>query len=510
MNRISAIFPAIILSVTASAAVTDSVGAVNDRIAIHGDRLWRQTPRSFQNPAIRQWMLPISYSALSGGYVNERQSQAVETKLGDGIDFGYVAADSYIKHRSSTLWGAASYRNGRERSVVWNESSDAVLIYPYFTADSIGGDLKMEQYSFSGGYADHNNRWAWGAEIGYAAGLYYRDVDPRPRNVTGRLDIAAGGAMRIGATPYHAGISVNYRKYKQTCSIEFVNELSDNRIWHLTGLGTHYERFAGSGYSHYYNGNRFGATANLYPDTGRGAVFSASFSRFTFDHILTSLNKLPLQSVADNRFDVEAGWLAAGGRHDYAATVAFTYKERTGTENIFGDPSNSIYPQIGSMAMYTHTYFDVRAGLLWQWHPSEGSILAVTPKGTYTRSRTAYIDPHRYTLMSHIDAGLDVHGDRGFGKMWRAGFSASFCCRAPVISEIDFTIEPQTPVGMQTIETRSFDILSSCYYCLGAEIHASLAISGRFALMLSVAYSRGSYVDGIHSRDISTSISFVF
>lgn len=510
MNRISLILSLLALPVSVSASLTDSVATVNDRIAIHGDRLWRQTPRSFQNPAIRQWMLPISYSALSGGYVNGRQSQPVDPKLGDGIDFGYVAADSYIKHKSSTLWGAASYRNGRQRSVVWNESSDAALIYPYFTADSIGGDLNMEQYGFSGGYADRNDRWAWGAEIGYTAGLYYRDVDPRPRNVTGRLDIAAGGAMRIGSTAYHAGVSVNYRKYKQTCSIEFVNELSDNRIWHLTGLGTHYERFAGSGYSHYYNDNRIGVTANLYPDMGRGAVFSASFSRFSFDHILTSLNKLPLQSVADNRLDVEAGWLAPGSRHDYAATVAMTYKKRTGSENIFGDPSNNIYPQIGAMAMYSHTYFDVSARLLWQWRPDGGTLLAVTPKGSYSRNRTAYMDPYRYTLMSHIDAGLDVYGDRGFGKMWRAGFSASFRYMAPVNSEIDFTIEPQTPIGMQTIETQSFDILSGRYYSLGAEIHASRAINDRFALMLSAAYSHGSYIKGIHSHDISTSISFIF
>lgn len=498
------------IPVAALTAATDTIPNVNERIAIHADRMHRLTQLSFQNPAMRQWMLPVSYSTLAAQYHNSHQTQAINRQFGDGYSVWSAEADSYIKYKSSTLWGTAAYGNGRQRSIVWNESSDAHLIYPYFTADSIGGDMSMEYYRFSGGYADHTYRWAWGATIAYTAGLYYRNVDPRPRNVTGKLDIAIGAAVRIVRSSYRAGVSVDYRKYKQSCDIEFVNELSDNRIWHLTGMGTHYERFAGNGYSHYYNGTRIGASVDLYPESRHGAVLSASYHRFNFDHILTSLNKLPLQSVTDNQAEAQAGWLVPGTRHDYAATLSLSYHERTGTENIFGDPAGNIYPQIGSMDMYRRTDTRLQLHMLWQWHPSPGTLLAVTPVATYHRSRTTYADPHRHTLLSRLMTGTDVNAERGFGNLWRAGLAATFRHCAPLKSEIDFAFDSATPAGIQEVYTRTFGIESQHSSLFGIQAHASRYISDKFAIALAVAYHRHNYTAGIHANDIDTSVSFIF
>ena len=56
-----------------------------------------------------------------------------------------------------TLWGNASYKNQELRKVRWNESVDSDLLYPYFTADAVGGDLHSEQYAFMGGFANNGN-----------------------------------------------------------------------------------------------------------------------------------------------------------------------------------------------------------------------------------------------------------------------------------------------------------------------------------------------------------------
>lgn len=186
-------------------------------------------PMSATNPAVKQWVLPYSYTSISGRRHYNHQSRAIDLQRGRGDDYWAFEASTYMKHKSSTLWGNASYRNGRQRGVVWNESSDADIIYPYFTADSVGGNLNIEQYAFAGGYADHKGRWSWGATLSYIAGLYYRNVDPRPRNTTNRLDISAGAGMRIGSTKYVAAIMIDYRKYKQSADIEFVNELKIGR-----------------------------------------------------------------------------------------------------------------------------------------------------------------------------------------------------------------------------------------------------------------------------------------
>lgn len=498
------------LQTTAADMTSDSIPAVNLRIDSHSSMLWRETPLSYSNPALKQWMLPISYSTISAGYHSDKSNRPVNVQLGSGNDYWSAGADSYIKHRGSTLWGNASYRNGHIRSVNWNESSDAELIYPYFTADSVGGDMNMESYSFAGGYAGHSGRWAWGGTIGYHAGLYYRNVDPRPRNVTGRLDISAGAAIRIGGGAYYGGLSVNYRKYKQTCDIEFINEMSDNRIWHLTGLGTHYERFEAKGYSHYYDGNRWGTSIGIFPSTRRGAVVSAGFSSFRFDHILTALNKLPLQSARENRLDAEAGWLAPGKTHDWSAMVNLTHGKRSGTENLFGDPAADVFPQIGSLDMYTHTFTAANLNLLWQWHPRSGYLLCVRPSVTYSRSRETYADPHRHLQLASITPAVLIKGALGLGSFWRGELSLRYAMSAPAGCDSDMPINNTVPAGMQLADINRYDILSKPHSTVEIEADISRAINHRYALMLAIAYRHGSFTTGIQSDYLDISLSLIF
>lgn len=502
------------VSAAAFASVADTSGVaspdINGRIAARADLMWRMAPQPVANPALRQWMLPDSYSSLAAGYSLKHESEAIDIQRGYGSCFWGVEADSYIKHRTSTLWGAAAYRNGRQRGLNWNETSDVDLVYPYFIADSIGGDMHAEIYSFSGGYADHTDRWAWGVTLGYNAGLYYRNIDPRPRNTTGRLDISIGGAVRIAASPYRAGVSLSYRKYKQSCDIEFVNEMSDSRVWHLTGLGTHYERFAGNGYTHYYNGNRWGVSLDLFPQTRKGAVASLGYDAFSFDHILTSLNKLPLQSAADRRLMVMAGWLAPAEVCDWAVTASLRMGKRIGTENIFGDPASGIYPQIGSLDLYTHSLTDAAINLLYQWHMPEGTLLSAAPSVVWSRSRETYADPHRHLQLGAVTPSVRLQAAHGFGRLWRGRLSARYAYSVAAGCSSALPFDSRNPAGMQAIDRRRYEILSKNHSLLEINADASRAVGSGYALMLSASYSRGCYAGGISADMADVSISFIF
>lgn len=504
----------ILVSAMGFASVADTTGfaypEINGRIAARSGLMWRMTPQSFANPAIRQWMLPESYSSLAAGYCIRRESEAVDIQRGSGSDSFGVEADSYIKYRTSTLWGTAAYRNGCQRGLNWNESSDAGLVYPYFIADSIGGDMHAEIYSFSGGYADHTDLWAWGATLAYNAGLYYRNIDPRPRNTTGCLDISVGGAVRVAASDYRAGVSVSYRKYKQSCDIEFVNEMSDSRVWHLTGLGTHYERFAGNGYTHYYNGNRWSAGLDLFPQTRKGAVVSLEYASFGFDHILTSLNRLPLQSAVDRRLTAMVGWLAPGVARDWALTFSLRHGKRTGTENIFGDPASGIYPQIGSLDMYTHMLTDAAVNLLYQWCVPGGTLLSVAPSVAYYRSREVYADPHRHLQLGSVTPSVRLQATHGFGRLWRGRLSARYAYSATAGCSSDLPFDSHNPIGMQAADIRRYEILSKNHSHLDINADVSRAVSSKYALMLSASYSRGCYSGGINANVADVAISFVF
>ena len=494
-------------SVADTAAV---VIPVAQRISLHDDMLPGMAVANYSNPALRQWQQDYNFSALSAGYLYDCGDKAVDVQRGKGLSLWGVNADSYIKHGSSTLWGNASYHNGQQRDIRWNESADADIVYPYFVADSIGGDINVERYAFAGGYADHNDRWAWGVTLNYNAGLYYRNVDPRPRNTTGQLDIAVGGAMRVASTDYHIGVSANFRKYKQSGDIEFVNELSDNKIWHLTGLGTHYERFAGNGYSHYYNDHRWGATLNLISDTRRGAVATVSAESFSFDHILTSLNKLPLQSVTDNRITAMAGWLAPDKLHDFAATLEVAYGKRTGTENIFGDPAGNIYPQIGALDLYRHTLTEARLNLLWQWRPDTDSRLSVNPSVEWYHSEERYIDPHRRLLLSGITPALSVRASRNFGALWHIALTAHIAHTLPVDNACALPFNSAIPIGLQAVDIDRYAILSASNTVAGLGFNASRALNDRYAVGLAASYTHHCYSAGRDTDRVDVALSFIF
>lgn len=506
-------FIAVAVSATGycSPVSTDSVrvAQVINRVDSADNMLLRMPASIFANPALKQWKLPVSISSVTTFYGYGEQNEAVDVQQGSGSKLWGVQARSYMKHKTSTLWGGASYRNGVQNGVNWNESSDASIIYPYFTADSVGGDMKMEMYSLCGGYADLSDRWAWGAEICYNAGLYYRSVDPRPRNSTSRLDLKVGAAVRVGNGDYYAALSLSYRKYKQSCDIQFVNELADKRIWHLTGLGTHYERFAGSGYTHYYNGNRYGATLDIYPSGGRGFVATVGLTRFKFDHILTSLNKLPLQSAVDTRMKVMIGWLAHGSVHDLAVTASFMYGKRTGTENIFGDASANVYPMIASLDMYSHTFTEANVDVLCQWHPETWTV-ALSPRVAFIRSREDYVTPARHMYLGGITPGLRAKVSHTLGHNWLASVMAGFAISIAKGCSDYLPFDGSNPLGMQQVTAHRYQVLSHTHTETGVRAAVSKALGERFALSLATGYRRYGYTAGIHSDEADVALSFIF
>lgn len=369
--------------------------------------MWQMSSPAYENPAVKQWAMRRSVSDIGLGWTSDRQSRAVDPQLGSGERHWAFEADTYLKYKSSTLWGDASYSNGKRFDVRFNETSDPELVYPYFTADTVGGDLQCERYRFGGGYADHRERWAWGASLHYEAGLYYRSVDPRPRNVTGRLDISVGASYRLFGD-YQAGLSVSYRKYKQTNDIDFKNQMGVEKIYHLTGLGNHYSRFTGMGQDAYFNGHRWGLTVNLFPESASGFTATANMSRFSFTKILTELNKLPLADCRHYELTAQIGWLHPGERNDWALTLDGYAHRRHGYENRFGDAASNIYPLTGRDWMYADNAQSLKFTALWQSHTPAGFLGWIRPSIAYRHRCESYAKPATQCKDDNLTATLDA------------------------------------------------------------------------------------------------------
>ena len=106
----------------------------------------------YTNPATRYYQHCTSLTRISLNGVYGKENEAALLQAGDGYLKGAADVSSWIKLSDRTrLWGNARYTTGKETGVVWNETADFELLYPYVMADSIGGDLSLQEYAFTGG-----------------------------------------------------------------------------------------------------------------------------------------------------------------------------------------------------------------------------------------------------------------------------------------------------------------------------------------------------------------------
>lgn len=459
------------------------------------------------NPALKQFEHEFSITSVTAGYSMEQKSEAVCTYEGKGGDNMFFDAKAYIKCRNATLWGEGYYATGHKRDVKWNETSDAELVYPYFTADAEGGDMKDETYMFSGGYSASNGRIAWGAALGYTAGHHYRDVDPRPRNVTGQLEIKAGLACRMGKRHVIA-VGGDMMKYKQTGDIDFMSELGQTKVYHLTGLGTDYMRFRGNGLTTNYDGTRYGVQINAMPADGNGLSGTLHLSRLTIKKILSDMNKLPLNSLWHNSLDAEVCYKKRGTTSWGVSAVIGIYR-RHGMESIFGDAASGTYMQIGTLEMYADNA--CRMGINALVERCYGNVLlSYIPQLGYSHRCQVYAEPVREwsidnRMMQHcIKAGYKT-GIRCYISLQAAwGICSPTACRG--IAEDDGNSEG----GLMDALLSDFRHASSTRRFYSAKANARYAINSTNALQLSLEYRHDDYVHEASGNTVCINAGVIF
>lgn len=507
--RTSYIISCIALLLAAEHAVaqrTDTLGVL-ERVELHDSRMTDIGKSVYDNPALKQFMQAYSYTAVSMGYTGEKTTEAVCGMYGKGCDAMSFNVGSYIKHNSSTLWGEGEYTAGKRRSPVWNEVADAELVYPYITADAVGGDMDNETYRFSGGVSSYNGRLAWGAMLGYTAGHHYRDVDPRPRNITGRLDMSAGVAYRI-AGRYVIAFGGDFMKYKQTGDIDFMSELGQTTVYHLTGLGTDYVRFRGNGFTTHYDGEQYGVQVNITPEKGNGMLATLHLQRMTLETILDDMNKLPLNGIRHDALKAEMGY-RHGGNTSWGVVAGCELYRRHGTENIFGDAASSVYPCIGAVEMYADNACKLSLTGLVE-HRSGRVMLSYKPLFGYSRRCQVYAYPAREWLVNNwnTEHSLRIYGKPG--RRWHGMVEVSWALYSPLSSHLDMESDEGGESGLHDTVRSDFRYASSALHSYSAKCNIRYAVNGNSALQLSFCYRHDSYAASAKGNVLGISGGVVF
>ena len=348
-----------------SLAITPLSVMANDSILVHKmeyETGWVHFEKGcLSNPALTH-LLPVnSLSMISIVGISQPSSLPRIPQLGSGgRNFKVNASSFQLSGQSNAVWGNASYENGQKYNIVWNETSDFLQVFPYVMADSRGGDLKYEEYKLEGGYSARHRKLHYGINVGYRALQEYRDHDPRPNNNVADLHAQVGFGYNAHKD-YIFAIAVEAGKYKQTNELAYYNELGAQMEYHLTGIGNDFSRFSGQSNNTFFKGYSLGGELNLTNRKCVGWSVSAGYLFTQMEKILTDLNRLPLNKLNIDAFRGSVGY----NTHSYGIRLCGHYVDRKGNDNLFGDATGSIYPQIGTKRQYVGRMGEVRTEGFW-------------------------------------------------------------------------------------------------------------------------------------------------
>ncbi|MPS71846.1 MAG: hypothetical protein E2590_01700 [Chryseobacterium sp.] len=205
-----------------------------------------QMKNYYYNPASMSDHSDLSMSEFSINYQSDQQKTYLR-QMGSGDNGISLKTNSYKKLKSnSVVWGDARYSNVTRKNLRYNENLDLERIAPYVTLDSVGGNINLENYHFSGGYAKKLDRFSFGISGSYDAQMAYRSRDPRLRDTTSDLLLSAGINYKI-YRDYQVGIFGEFNKYTQNSTVSFVNEVSYPIVYQSIGFG----------YTNYFFNNSF-------------------------------------------------------------------------------------------------------------------------------------------------------------------------------------------------------------------------------------------------------------
>ncbi|RXM41387.1 hypothetical protein BOQ62_01035 [Chryseobacterium sp. CH21] len=327
----------------------------------------------------------------------------------------------------TSVWGNASYTQGKNKQMVWNENSDYDLIYPYVAADSVGGDMKFEDYSFSGGYSRKIDTYTLGITGSYQATLSYRDADPRPKNTAAHFSLAMG-ANKLMFQKFKIGAYVNAEKYTQKHNLSFVSNQEYPMIYNMSGLGNYNELLSGKLRQAYYEGWSYGGGLQIFEADNRNWYLNISLKKFNLDKLLTEYADLNASKIDEQQVSFSAGKFFDSGKTVWGISAEGNSTERKGTENLFLNENSRNYIQIGSVEKYNHKINSIIFKGLIQLG-NEKAKSSFIPFFGWNQEKEKYNSPLSKIELSKIMYGTDYQWIKTFENLQTlsvvAGFSAT-------------------------------------------------------------------------------------
>ncbi|MBQ7631368.1 MAG: hypothetical protein IJS82_01215, partial [Paludibacteraceae bacterium] len=249
--------------------------------------------------------------------------------------FAVRARSVYDINETNRVFGEASYQWQDNKQTRWVDNADYRLTAPYWTVDTIGGDMRREVYSFYGGYRMLKNAILWHAALQFRAEQSYRMRDPRAKNKVADLRVEASIGYQWGQ--YALSMLAYGGRYKQNNEIRFYSELGETTIYHMANDTEPYARFSSNNKVSYYSGYRAGVGLQLLPTIGWMGGVRYDWLRFTKE--LTLNTQVPIVRMNTHTVSAQVGYIGPCWRVTGSAAIEM----KRGEQYIYGDNADNYY-----------------------------------------------------------------------------------------------------------------------------------------------------------------------
>lgn len=419
-----------------------------------------------------------------------------------GVGF---TAESYLRDalNRTTVWGNAYYTSQKVSRLNYNASLDYDRVFPYFLADSIGGEQQMEQYAFGGGLARQYKHWTFGTLLNIESNQAFRKMDPRPKNTSSVFHLEASAAFLL-PNSYTLAFAAEGALYKQTNTLKYVSELGRPLIFNLNGMGVYNNLLTGTGRGSgtataFFSASSIGSSITLMPKQ-KGLWLKGKF-------LLDKGNKQsPLSfektnNWTDHKIDAHAGYDGDWAEFQYTLGASWHMQWRKGREGLFTN-QNAESGLIKIAEKFSYQYAEDHYRMFFslgkrQWN--------VNIRGAVRNIQEQYISPYRMQKIQNGEVGIDVQ----YFWIWEKQL-LSLQAGATQVFKIynDFTfrnIHSETGLG-QLLENNIHYLLQVPFVSY-ARLRWDMPSVKRWQPYIS---GELKYASAIRQKDLNVKVGFVF
>ncbi len=480
------VFILILLTITVSDAVAQGGSGVHHALSERRSVYGAGFAKDREEPSLRHMQYETSFTQLSLSYEDHRKDGYGLFQEGLGHRRGSLSTQTYLRDTyGMTLWGKAGYSRGVEKSIKWGSSLDLDRLYPYYVADSVGGDMTMECYSFSGGLNAPLPIGNIAAEASYMASHGVRTVDPRPRGIVSDFEVKAGYSLKV-SPQYILGCDFSFDTYKQAMNVVHYNETSQAAQWLMTGVGNTFNRTSLGKGTMYYIGHKVGGGVSLVP-YGQAGLYAAFGYGYSFlERVFAELNAAPVNNYREQTVQGRLGYLHSGGRHDYGIRSDVMYRLRIGSDKILGDAASGEYEVITTLPLFVGEVTSVGAAAFMGSKSVALFSWLISSSVRYDRTVLRSIYPERAMIYNYLSPALDIKLSRVRGAH-ELTLTASGMCRRVLSSKQTMLRALLSPTMLAYLD-HNHAYLSGDVWGLAIEPGYGYNVAHRYMVGLSCRY----------------------